>query len=465
MSFADLLEKVGSMGRFQFVHIIMLSIPVFMLASHNLIQNFSGAVPRHHCRTLLDSNGSYYHNLSETINSQDLLNVFIPIDRKQNQEKCVRFSSPQWNLLNLSGTQHNMTRLETEPCRDGWIYDKTEFSSTIISEWDLVCSSKSLKQMAQSVYMGGVLGGGIIFGSLSDRFGRKSILIWSYLHLAVSGTLTAFSPNFIAYCIFRFLCGMAVSGIILITLSLIMEWTPTRTRALLGTLNGHCYTSGQLILAGVAYGIRNWQLLQIVVSAPFFVFFLYSWWFTESARWLVLNNKSEVAVKHLKRVAAFNGKKEEGDKITPELLKSEMQREILSAKPALPIISLFRTPTMRRISCCLSCAWFSASFAYYGLAMDLQNFGVSIFLIQVIFGAIDFPAKFSSFLFMTYIGRRATIAGFLIFSGLMILSNIFVPQDMTVLRTAFAVLGKGGLAGAFVCVYLFTSELYPTVVR
>lgn len=36
-------------------------------------------------------------------------------------------------------------------------------------QWDLVCSSRSLKQLAQSLYMTGILVGGIIFGGLSDR--------------------------------------------------------------------------------------------------------------------------------------------------------------------------------------------------------------------------------------------------------------------------------------------------------
>lgn len=38
-------------------------------------------------------------------------------------------------------------------------------------------------------------------------------------------------------------------------------------------------------------------------------------WFLESARWLVLRNKSDLAIKNLKSVAKFNGRQEEGDKI------------------------------------------------------------------------------------------------------------------------------------------------------
>lgn len=39
------------------------------------------------------------------------------------------------------------------------------------------------------------------------------------------------------------------------------------------------------------------------------------------------------------------------------------------------------------------------------------------------------------------------------------------PPDMQSLRTAQAALGKGCLASSFICVYLFTGELYPTEIR
>ena len=39
-----------------------------------------------------------------------------------------------------------------------------------VSQWNLVCSWRPLKQMIQTIYMGGVLTGAIIYGSLSDRW-------------------------------------------------------------------------------------------------------------------------------------------------------------------------------------------------------------------------------------------------------------------------------------------------------
>lgn len=62
--------------------------------------------------------------------------------------------------------------------------------------------------------------------------------------------------------------------------------------------------------------------------------------------------------------------------------------------------------------------------------MDLQKFGVDIYVIQVIFGAVDIPAKIIMTVSMTYIGRRPSQSGALIIAGLIILINLLVPHGM-----------------------------------
>uniref|UniRef100_A0A6Q2YVD8 Solute carrier family 22 member 6 n=1 Tax=Esox lucius TaxID=8010 RepID=A0A6Q2YVD8_ESOLU len=470
MGFADLLNEVGGFGRFQLIHVTLLSIPGLLMASQNLLNNFTAGMPGHHCtipnRTSIAS--SHNFSLSE-VDDRQLLRAFIPMDANGIEFlKCTRYVKAQWHLLksNISAIRPtNFTDFETEMCLDGWTYDKTEFLSTIVSEWDLVCTLRPLKQMSQTIYMGGVLSGAIIFGGLSDRFGRKALLIWSYFQLATLGTCTAFSPSYVTYCVLRFMTGMAVSGVILNAVSLKVEWIPTKTRTLVGTLSSFFFTFGQMVLAGIAYSLRDWRKLQIAVCAPFFIFFLYSWWYSESARWLVLNRRSDEALKHLHRVAKINGKPEKIEKITLEVLESHMHKEIQSSKGTYTAYDLIRTVVMRRISLCLMIVWFSTSFAYYGLAMDLQKFGVNIYLMQIIFGMVDFPAKLMALGSLTFLGRRVTQGTCLLMSAVMIFANIFVPTDMQSVRTTLACLGKGFTSASFTCVYLFTGELYPTVIR
>ncbi|XP_064293576.1 solute carrier family 22 member 6-A-like isoform X1 [Phalacrocorax carbo] len=453
MAFASLLEHVGGMGRFQVASVLLLALPILMMASHNLLQNFTAATSDHRCRLRWEDNVT-------GLDPQDVLRVSVP-----RGERCRRFVKPQWWFLEANGSVPNSSWPETEPCRDGWTYDRSVFTSTIVTEWDLVCSSRGLKQLAQSLYMAGVLVGGIVFGGLSDRFGRRSLLTWCYLQMGAMGTCSSFAPSFTIYCLFRFLTGMAFSGIVLNSTSLSLEWLPTRARALAGTFMGYCYTTGQFLLAGIAYAAPAWRRLQLAVSLPFFCFFLYSWWLTESARWLVMVGKSHQALKELQKVARINGRKEEGDKLDIETLRSYMQKEMASSRSHHTVVDLVRTPVVRRISCCLCFVWFSTSFAYYGLAMDLQNFDFNIYVIQLIFGAVDIPAKLVSILTITFVGRRFTQSVALILAGLAILANILVPQDLRMLRTALAVFGKGCLAASFNCIYLYTGELYPTVIR
>lgn len=456
------LKTVGGFGRYQWIHVTLISLPGLLMASQNLLNNFVSGIPSHHCR--LPANHSLYNTSHLQVDQQQLLKVFIPMDSSGTKlDRCRRYVEPQWQLLTTS--PGNVSQIQTEGCLDGWTFDSSEFLATTVSEWDLVCSLRPLKQMIQTIYMGGVLAGAIIYGGLSDRFGRRSVLIWSYLQLAILGCSSALSPSYSAYCIFRFLSGMAVSGIILNGVSLKVEWIPTKERTLVGTLTSFFFTFGQMILAGLSYWLRDWRKLQVTVCAPQFLFFAWSWWYSESARWLVLNGRSEDALKSLQRVARVNGKTDTIDKLTVEVLHSHMKKEIESSRSSLTAYDLLRTRGIRRISICLLAVWFSTSFAYYGIAMDLQKFGVSIYLIQIIFGAVDIPAKILAVGMLTYLGRRVTQATCLFMSALVIFANIFVPTDMQNTRTTLACLGKGFTSASFTTVYLFTGELYPTVIR
>ncbi|XP_036718171.1 solute carrier family 22 member 8 isoform X1 [Balaenoptera musculus] len=513
MTFAELVDRVASKGPFQFLHTVLLGLPILSMANHNLLQIFTAATPAHHCRPPPNASAGPW---------------VLPMGPNEKPEPCLRFVYPP------NASLPNDTQGATEPCLDGWTYDVSTRDS-IVTEWDLVCNSNKLKEMAQSIFMAGILIGGLVLGDLSDRFGRKPILTCSYLLLAASGSGAAFSPTLPIYSVFRFLCGCGISGITLSTTILSepqgegtgtrslgstspkprvwlshrhratlvkqgaaplgtpeapsehnnkhnsssfntedpprawhlpgVEWVSTRMRAIKSISLGYFYTSGQFILPGLAYAIPQWRWLQLTVSIPFFAFFLLSWWLPESIRWMILSGRSSKALKTFRQVAAFNGKKEEGEKLSLEEIKLNLQKEITLAKAKHSIADLFRTPILRRVTFCLSLAWFSTGFAYYSLAMGVEEFGVDLYVLQLIFGGVDVPAKFITMVSISYLGRHTTEAVVLLLAGSCILSLIFVPSDLLTLRTVLAVFGKGCLSSSFSCLFLYTSELYPTVIR
>ncbi|XP_075426047.1 solute carrier family 22 member 20-like [Ascaphus truei] len=454
MGFDDLLLKIGGLGRFQICFASLLLLPMCFLGCHNLLQNFTAIVPLHRCRLPWSDNQTMTYD-------RGLLLASVPLDGNQKPESCQRYTEAQSGVWSLNSTLYN----NTEPCKDGWVYDKSVFSSTIVTEWDLVCDMRAMRQLAQSIYMVGVLAGSLAIGPLSDKFGRRAVMISSNVLMAVSGTCAAFLPGFASYCFFRSLCGMCLSGIALNIASLNLEWTPPNGRTLFAVLFSYSYTCGQMLLAGLAYIIRDWRWLQFAVTVPFFLFLLYLWFIPESARWMIMRGRSREALRNLKRVAALNGMREVAENLTEEVVNSHMKYEKANVKSTYTPLDLFRTPEMRRRTLCFMLVWFALGFAFFGVALDLDNFGVSVFLVQVLFGAMDIPARLITGLSMSYIGRRVTQSVSLILAGLLILTNMFISKDMNTWRIALATVGKGCLAAAFTCVYLYTEELFPTVIR
>lgn len=127
MAFADLLEQVGSTGRFQVLHITLLSMPILMMASHNLLQNFVAAVPPHHCAP--------HANLTvSSMSAGDVLKATVPLDSNGKLDLCNRYVHPQWQLLNGNTSEELWEESEIQGCEDGWYYNTSEMSSTIITE-------------------------------------------------------------------------------------------------------------------------------------------------------------------------------------------------------------------------------------------------------------------------------------------------------------------------------------------
>ena len=73
-----------------------------------------------------------------------------------------------------------------------------------------MCNDAYKANLATTMYFVGVMLGGIIFGTLSDKFGRRPIVIITTLSIPLVGVILFFMKNFIAFVLLRLVLGAFV---------------------------------------------------------------------------------------------------------------------------------------------------------------------------------------------------------------------------------------------------------------
>ncbi|XP_074087230.1 organic anion transporter 3-like isoform X2 [Macrotis lagotis] len=390
--------------------------------------NFTATIPDHRCRSAGD---------------------LWPVDAQGRPERCLRFRGNATN--------------ETEPCLEGWVYNHSAIGTTIVSEWDLVCSLKSLKGVAQSVYMAGVFLGAITFGRLADRLGRRTIFLWCLLQVASLSTGAALAPSFSIYCVCRCLCGCGMCGLVLNGMGLVLEWTKPSHRAAVSGFLSFVLSLGQLNLALLAFGLRHWRHLQLVSGAPFALCFLCSWWLPESVRWLMVRRRFSGALRALKLVSWINRTPAARVQLSLEMLESDYSQEEGGESPEYSVLDLFQTLEISALLAFIMGIWFSSSLAFNSLALDLQRFpGEDPYLVQLILGVIDLPFRFLVSKLADCLGRKLTLASCMILGGSLLLGATAVPQELGHLRMGLSALAKGFTSASLSCTILVASEVFPT---
>ncbi|KFO74224.1 Solute carrier family 22 member 13, partial [Cuculus canorus] len=453
----EILKAVGDFGPFQKWLVALTLIPCLSVAFHQFCQLFMVPHVPHHCDT------SWIRAIAPNLTEEEQLNLTLPRDADGEYEQCSMYSPVDWDLDSIVAYGLNAT----EKCSSGWVYPSAQPPS-LLTEFDLVCDRKDLNDISQSIYMLGLFLGSMIFGPLSDRIGRRPVILMSVFLQGLFGVGIAFVPHFYVYMAFRCVVGASVSGITITILSLATEWIGVSSRPKAVLTSHCCFAIGQMILAGLSYGIRNWRLLEIAGSAPIFAFFFFIRVLPESARWLVTKGRIEEAKKVLQKAASVNK-----CTIPPGLLEQHgltLAFCILKLKPEKQTksgsaLDLFRKKHLRKVTLIMSCAWFVNSFVYYGLSLNVTNFGLDIYLTQLAFGAVEIPARASCIFLLQWFGRRKTQIALLLLSGLVCLIITGIPEDQPVVTTILAIIGKFAASASFSTSYIYSAELFPTVVR
>lgn len=184
-----------------------------------------------------------------------------------------------------------------------WILDGLEVTlmgsiSGILEHPDTLGLSDRQIGLIGSCYVAGMVGGSLLFGYLTDRWGRK-LLFFITLAIYLGGTLlTAFSWNAVSFAAFRLITGAGIGGEYSAINSAIDELIPARRRGWVDLLVNGSYWLGAALGSLSTLVILNPRLLHVdfgwrvgfaVGAVVGLAILLLRHWVPESPRWLVLH--------------------------------------------------------------------------------------------------------------------------------------------------------------------------------
>ncbi|XP_023224754.1 organic cation transporter protein-like isoform X2 [Centruroides sculpturatus] len=378
-------------------------------------------------------------------------------DDSLDEHQCTYYESKQYpNTTSCSRDSFTKTLVEC----DDWKWDKEVFESTVVSDFKLVCKSKSKKTMSEALFMFGVLTGSVTFGHAADRWGRKSVFLVAPAMLAASSISTAFANSLPLFSFLRFVTAASVSGLFQTGYVLAIEFVGKTKRLWCANSLQMVFAVGELLLAGAAaISKKNWQTLQLIISAPTVLLLGYNWLLPESARWQISKNQFHKARSTILKAASWN-------KVTiPENLLRSLNdpglHENTRHTRSNPI-DLVRTPTMRKWTLNLFFNWIVNAMVYYGLSLSASKFSNNVYLSFSVMALVEIPAIALSTVLLKRIGRRPVLCWVMILGGICCLTTPFIPK---IYGTIMAILGKAAIGASFSIIYIYSSEIYPTVLR
>jgi sugar porter (SP) family MFS transporter len=199
---------------------------------------------------------------------------------------------------------------------------------------------------ANSCALIGCLVGALIAGALSDKFGRKRLLIASALGFAVTSIGNALAPDFSIFVAWRILGGVAIGLASNLSPMYIAEVAPARLRGRLVSVNQLTIVIGILLaqytnwflvrnlpvgasedyILNSWYGQSGWRWMFALTAVPSLLFLAGMFFVPESPRWLVKNGHSDLAHHILSRIGGDAYARQETDSVQNSLSKEAVQR-------------------------------------------------------------------------------------------------------------------------------------------
>lgn len=339
--------------------------------------------------------------------------------------------------------------------RSQWKYTLPKTYS-FTTEFDLVCSKEYLKALSTALFFVGCIFGALLSGPMADKFGRKPIITGAFFVEFLSSLSGFFVSQIWHYLLLRSFVGLAFGTLAPTVFVYFSENMPPKTRNWASNLYFFGFTISMLWISLISYFVPYWRKLVLYTSAFPLLAFLLSWLTMESPYWLYSNKKYDKAEKVLQRIAKINGKN------ISVLLKKEKENKV---KKQYSYFHLFNCLKVFLLTILQSYLWLGIGLVYYAIALESSNLGGSLYTNFILSSLADVPGYCITVVTSMYFGRKKVVGSSFLMTGSVLIVIGFIPMHYTTARVALAILGRLFSAVVFNTIFLWTFEIYPTVVR
>ena len=349
----------------------------------------------------------------------------------------------------------------------GWMFDAMDqgMVSGVIAainlEWGL--DKYQLSWLTSSGIFGMILGAALS-GAISDRIGRRTVILYTLLIYSIGSFLCGLATDYWTLSLFRFITGFGLGGELPAASTLVSEISPIKSRGRNVIILESFWAWGWIAASMVAFLVIpafGWRMAFFVGALPALFAALLRFKVPESPRYLEVNGKREEAeriVEELERSAGV------------ESVKDDTPSKGIEKRPWYEEFKMLWKRENLRSTAVLWVIWFGINFGYYGFVLWTpslltdQGFDiVKSFGFTVIMCIAQLPGYFSAAYLVERWGRKPTLIVY--FFGTAAAAWFFghADSEMTILLAGcllyFFALGAWG------CVYSYTPEVYPTDVR